>query len=218
MKTAIFNTDFWKDDKVFSLNSDTRLLYLCLITNPERTTTPAYKCSDRLVSAYTGYTKELLVICKKQLEKKGLIFFVDDYIVIGNSAYIKPTKGKLTEELYKKEFDKLPIKIKDFISNLLLSHSCATPEYIDKDINKDIDKDIDKDNSFDIFYENSIDESNILDQQDDTKKVVVGATFRLEGYFIGKEDIKVVQSVGRTKVTIQENSFFGETIDSVLGL
>lgn len=144
MKTALINTDVWKDEKIISLNSDTRLLYMCLVTNPERNTTPAYKCGDRLLSAYTGYTKELLDICKKQLQKNKLIYFIDDYIIIGECAYVKPTKGKLTEELYSREFDKLPNKIKDFTHELLMSDSCASQEYIYIYINKD--KDIDNNN------------------------------------------------------------------------
>jgi len=138
MKTAIVNTEIWKDEKIISLNIDTRLLFVCLVTNPERSTTPAFKCGDRLLSAYTGYTKEALTICKKQLQKSGLIYFIDDYIIIGNDAYVKPTRGKLTEELYQKEFAKLPSKIREFIQESLMSHSCVPQEYIDIDINNSI--------------------------------------------------------------------------------
>lgn len=70
---------------------------------------------------------------------------------------------------------------------------------------------------FDIFYENSLDESNILDQGVDNKKIIVGASFRLEGFFINKNDLKIIQSVGRTRIDVKETSFKGQTIDSILG-
>lgn len=143
MKTAIFNTDFWKDDTVFSLNSDTRQLYLCIITNPERGACPAFKCTDRLLTAYTGYSKELIATCKQQLQDKGLLTFIDDYIILGKNSYIQPTKGKLSMTLYEKEISKLPYNIKDF----LLSDSGVAQEYINNNNNKDINNDNNAENN-----------------------------------------------------------------------
>lgn len=155
MKTAIINTNYWKEDKIFSLTPDVRYFYLCLLTNPERNTTQAFKCSNRLLSAYTGYNNEVIELCKNKLIECGFIKIVDDYFILNDQDYVKATKGKLSQVLYDKYFETLPENVKD----LLLSHSGATPEYKDKgkDKGKDSDKDVDNDEninnmSFDLFW------------------------------------------------------------------
>lgn len=138
MKTAIIKTDFWKEDAIFQLTPDVRHFYLCILTNPERNTTPAFKCSDRLMSAYTGFNQDTILLCRKQLEEKGLIVFVDGFYVICNQDYVEPKTGRLTKTLYDKTFSILP----DSIKELLLNRSSTAQEYIDIDSNIDIDKDI----------------------------------------------------------------------------
>lgn len=72
---------------------------------------------------------------------------------------------------------------------------------------------------FDIFFESSINESNILDFVNDNKKVITGGAFRLEGYIIDKSDIKITRTVGRTKLDIKEETVFlndGQSLDSLI--
>lgn len=138
MKTAIIKTDFWKEDAIFQLTPDVRHFYLCVLTNPERNTTPAFKCSDRLMSAYTGFNQETILLCRKQLEEKGLIMYVEGYYLIGNQDYVEPKTGRLTKTLYDKTFSIFP----DSIKKLLLNRSRTAQEYIDIDSNIDIDIDI----------------------------------------------------------------------------
>lgn len=140
MKTAIIKTDFWKEDAIFQLTPDVRHFYLCILTNPERNTTPAFKCSDRLMSAYTGFNQDTILLCRKQLEEKGLIVFVEGFYVICNQDYVEPKTGRLTKTLYDKTFSILP----DSIKELLLNRSSTAQEYIDIDSNIDINIGIDK--------------------------------------------------------------------------
>ena len=130
MKTAIIKTDYWKEDKIFELLPDARYYYLCLLTNPERNATPAFKCSDRLMVAYTGYNVDTIKICKDQLTEKGLIIIVDDYYIINDQDFVSISKGKLSSQLYEKEFNLLPLNVQ----NLLLNRSGATPERISNSI------------------------------------------------------------------------------------
>lgn len=138
MKTAIIKTSFWKEDRIFELTPDVRHFYLCLLTNPERNTTQAFKCSDRLMSAYTGYNNETINLCRKSLIEKGLVIFLDGYYILNNQDYVEPTKGKLTYALREKYLNELPENIR----SLLMTHSGATHEY--KDINNNIDINKDK--------------------------------------------------------------------------
>lgn len=149
MKTALFNNEFWKDDEVFELNSDTKLVYLCILTNPERNTTRFYRCPDRLLVAYTGYDYRLLEICKNQLEMAKLIRFQDGWTIIGDQAFIRPAKGKTSQSLYYKDLAKVPAHVLKIEQDMGWISSGAAQEYKDKDNNKDNNnyKSKDKDNN-----------------------------------------------------------------------
>lgn len=126
MRTAIFNSNFWKDESVYELSIDARMLYLCLITNPEKNTTPAFKIADRLLTAYTGFNSTQLEVARKMLITKKLIEIIDGYYIVTSQEFVEPRKGKLSDTLYERDVQKLPTKVQE----RLLSHSGATPEHV----------------------------------------------------------------------------------------
>lgn len=147
MKTAIIKTDFWKDDSIFELTPDVRMFYLCLLTNPERNTTRAFKCSDRLMSAYTGYNHDTIKLCRKKLQEAGLIRYEEDYYILKEDTNVEPKKGKLTQTIQEKYIESLPKNVVDILLN---NESITTDKssrvaleppleyiYIYKDNNKD---------------------------------------------------------------------------------
>ena len=117
MKTALLKTDFWKDDNIFELTPDVRMFYLCLLTNPERNTTRAFKCSDRLMSAYTGYNHDTIKLCRDRLIKAGLIQFVDGYYILRDDSNVEPKRGKLTQSIQEKFIATLPDRVIDILEN-----------------------------------------------------------------------------------------------------
>lgn len=131
MKTAIIKTDFWEEDRIFNLLPDARYFYICLLTNPKRNATPAFKCSDRQMNFFTGYNQGTIEICKKHLVEAGLITLVGEYYVINEQDFVKAHKGKLSHILYEKDFNSLPLEVQE----LLMSDSCVTHEYISNSIN-----------------------------------------------------------------------------------
>lgn len=142
MKTAIIKTGFWMDDEVFELNSDTRLVYLCLLTNPQRDLLPAFRCSDRMLSAYTGYSRELIEVCRRQLVESGRIFFEEGYYIFTKQDFVKPSAGRDSSVIYEREYAKLPLSVKARIESLTTGDSTGTSTgsstghiYINKDIN-----------------------------------------------------------------------------------
>lgn len=145
MKTAIIKTDFWKDDKIYNLSIDARLLYLCILTNPERNGTPALKVSDRYLVSQTGFNSNQIEVARKLLIDTDLIQFVDGYYIINNQDYVEPKKGKLSASLYDKDFNSLP----ENIQYLLKSGSRVALECIG------ISNSISKDNTdgFNSFWE-----------------------------------------------------------------
>lgn len=91
METRVLRTDFWEDDKIVGLNLDTRLLYLCLLTNPKIGQLRIYKLSDRQISFYCGLSLDQLFKCKSDLESSELAFFFEGYICITGRAYVEST-------------------------------------------------------------------------------------------------------------------------------
>ena len=122
MKTAIIKTEFWENDEIAELNSDTRSVYLCLLTNPKRNTTPVFQLSDRLLSFYTGYNLDVIKICKKQLIEKKYICCLRNYYVLLGEGYVKAMKGNLTGEIEKNYFSALPVDVKNMLKN---KHICT---------------------------------------------------------------------------------------------
>jgi hypothetical protein len=134
VKTAIISTDrFWKEDRVFELLPDARYFYLCLLTNPERNTTAAFKCSDRLMSAFTGYNIDTIKLCQRELLERGFIEIIEGYYIINDQDYVQPRRGKLSQQLFNKDFNSLPLRVREFIQ----ARSSAALEYKDKDKNVD---------------------------------------------------------------------------------
>lgn len=148
MKTAIIQTSIWKDKKIRSMHLDTRMVFLCMITNPDRNCTRYMKLDEDYLCIQSGIDFRQLEVVKKQLEELNLIYFVDDWAIFADDSYVKPTKGKLSQILYEKDLLLVPKKVIDFYNNsseLLMSGSGVAREYINKDNNKDIN--INKDNS-----------------------------------------------------------------------
>lgn len=149
MKTAIIKTGFWLDDDVFELNSDTRLVYLCLLTNPQRDLLPAFRCGDRMLSTYTGYSRDLIAICRQQLIDSGRILYEDGYYIFTRQDYVKPSAGRDTSKIYEREYEKLPERVRQIIEDSTLVESTGgstgtSTGHNNKHINKDNNNNIDK--------------------------------------------------------------------------
>lgn len=129
MKTALIQTEIWKSETIFRLNIDTKLLYLHLTTSPERNTTRYFRQQDRFTGLYIGLTEKALEVCKAQLEDLDLIFFREDWVILGDQGYVRPTKGKLSQKLYFEDLERVPGRIKAFARNKGLVDSGATPEH-----------------------------------------------------------------------------------------
>lgn len=153
MKTALIKTELWDDDDFYSMNIDTKLIYLLLLTSPERGVGRIFKMSDRLISARSGLSVEQIKVCKKQLEEQGIVFFKENYILLAkNSSFIQPVKGRLTEKVLLKEVKDLPEDVLTYFSELTdiadyISYRNGTGTV--QELDKDNDKDIDIDNVYD---------------------------------------------------------------------
>lgn len=157
MKTALIKTTIWDDDTFYGLNIDTKIIYMLLLTSPERGVSRIFKMSNRLISARSGLNDQQISICKKQLEDLKIVYFIDGWIYLTEkSSFIQPVRGKLTYKTLIKEIMEVPEYIfnkfalltdmKDYISHR--RDSCQSHVH-DNDKDNDIDNDIDIDNVFD---------------------------------------------------------------------
>ena len=135
------------------MNIDTKLIYLLLLTSPERGVGRIFKMSDRLISARSGLNHQQIVVCKKQLQETGVVFFKDNYILLAkDSSFIQPVKGRLTEKVLQKEVKDLPDSIVTHFSELTdiedyISYRNGTGTV------HELDNDNDKDNVIDNDYD-----------------------------------------------------------------
>lgn len=146
MKTAILKTNLWDDDDFYELNIDTKLLYLLLLSSPERGVSNVYKVNDRILSARSGLNDNQLQVCKKQLEDKNLVIFYDKYIKLSDIAYVQPTKGNFTKISLERELSEIPEEVLttfniDLTDTLHRCDTGVTQEHINKDNNININKD-----------------------------------------------------------------------------
>lgn len=149
VKTALIKTDIWDDDTFYDLNIDTKLLYLLILTAPERGVGRIFKMSDRILVARSGLNSKQVEVCKKQLEEKGLVGFYNSWISpTERSSFIQPVKGKLTKIVLQRETDSIPKEVIEYFidnsSENLQSGSRAVQVYDNDDVN-DKDNDVDKD-------------------------------------------------------------------------
>ena len=146
MRTAIISTEFWESDEIASLNSDTRSIYMCLLTNPKRNTTNVFKLSNRLISFYSGFNTDVVKTCLKQLSDDNYIIMVDGYFILTGQEYVKAKRGRLTSDIEDSFLASLPEKVKEtLINNNISSREALEHSLVYKHNNKD--KDNNKDNN-----------------------------------------------------------------------
>lgn len=141
MKTAMIKTSLWDDDTFYELNIDTKLIYMLVLTAPERGVGRVFKMSDRMISARSGLSIDQISICKKQLEEKGVVTFYKGWInLTEKSSFVQPIKGKLTSITLDREIKEIPNDIRCYFYQ---SFTGETPVHDNDNVK---DKDDVKDN------------------------------------------------------------------------
>lgn len=148
MRTAMFKTDFWEEDGIFELNTDTKAIYICLLTNPKRDLTPAFKLGDRMLSTYSGYSYDAIKLSRNQLIERGFIDYVDGYYILCKQNYVQPSTGRDSAKIFERNIKNLPLSVLENIKSkglLVPLESTGTPTGTSTsviDITIDIHKDI----------------------------------------------------------------------------
>lgn len=105
-----------------------------------------------MLSAYTGYSRDLIELCRKQLIASGRIFYEEGFYIFTTQDFVKPSAGRDSSKIYDREYAKLPVSVRKIVENIhskSTGTSTGTPSgtstghiNIDIDNNIDIDKDI----------------------------------------------------------------------------
>lgn len=123
MKTRVISTEIWDEDKVFSLNIDTKLLYLVLLTNPYIGQTRYYKINDRQLSTFTGLNVEQIQKCKKDLAESEMAYFKNGWVCISGFGFIECFyKGIKNEKAKIKELEKIPDDVLSYFNSVSIPY------------------------------------------------------------------------------------------------
>ena len=107
MRTTLINTDFWKENEIDELHLDSKLLYLFMLTNPDKGLANIYIYKPKVMSAYSGLSVDQISVAIKQLISLGYIAIKDNYysLVKGHEM---PKRGRFTEQTIAKERASVP--------------------------------------------------------------------------------------------------------------
>ena len=139
MRTTLINTTFWKEDIIDELHIDSKLLYLYMLTNPDKGLANIYPFKKKVISAYSGLSVEQIDVASKQLVKLGYIDIYQGYFIL-LKGHEMPKKGRFTAKTIEQEKALIDDDILEHF-NLLINHSSSgvAPEHKDKDKDKDKD-------------------------------------------------------------------------------
>jgi len=138
VRTTLINTTFWREDDIDQLHLDSKLLYLYMLTNPDKGLANIYHYKTKVISAYSGLGVDQIEVAVKQLIELGYVdIFKGYYVLLKGHEMAK--KGRFTQKTIEKELEMLPNDVLDHF-NLLINQSSSgvAPEHKDKDNNKDI--------------------------------------------------------------------------------
>jgi hypothetical protein len=119
MKTRIIKTKFWSDSTVQNSSTNTRILFIYLLTCPFVGLTSYIEIGDGQIKLDTGLTQEQLIKSKKDLQTNKRVFFHNGWVFIPNLDKHNPYwKSPKTEIAYKKEVKDVPTIVIEHFNNL----------------------------------------------------------------------------------------------------
>lgn len=119
MKNRTVSTSFYNSDRILSISSDARWLFMYFITCQHIGLTGAFKLSRTKILFETGLTPKELESSCMELEEKKLAFLRDGWIVIPDTQEkTNYNKSPITQKAYEKELSSLPEEIKKLLAGI----------------------------------------------------------------------------------------------------
>lgn len=129
MKTRIIHTKVWEDQWFSDLDSNSKLLWLYLLSNNKINISGIYEISDRKILFDTSISENLLEKIKKDLSPKA-IFYKGWVRICHVDRYNKYRNSPLNEVAYKTEISYIPADVQAHFgieTNTSINTSIDTP-------------------------------------------------------------------------------------------
>lgn len=111
MKTRIVWTKIWEDDWFDSLNQESRLVFLYLLTCPQINLSGCFELKDKTICFYSHLTPNQLEKAKKELYPK--VKFYQNYVYIPNASTYNGYIGSKNEVAKLQELEKISESVKN---------------------------------------------------------------------------------------------------------
>lgn len=115
MKTRIVHCRFWQDQFISSLDKNTKLLFIYLLTNDRVSLTGIYELPDKYIKIDLDLTEEELQESKKNIQNYKKILFHDGWIMIINHDKYNSYKGGKIDKAKEKEIANIPQSIYQYM-------------------------------------------------------------------------------------------------------
>lgn len=129
MRTTLINTTFWREGDVDYLHLDSKLLYLFMLTNPDKGLANIYHFKPKVISAYCGLSVDQISVAINQLKELGYVdVFEGFYILL--KGHEMPKKGRFTKQTIEKDKELVPEKVLEHFNLLEIDNSSGVaPEH-----------------------------------------------------------------------------------------
>jgi len=112
MNTSIIKKDFWKSDEYVVLHLDTKMVYLYLLSCPDKGYLNVFKLNKHLATLCTGVSSNSIEAGLEQLQKMGYIDLFNGYVGL-LKGHVTAVGGRYGGENKDKELASLPVDIRE---------------------------------------------------------------------------------------------------------
>ena len=111
MNTTIIRKDFWKSDEYIELHLDTKILYLYLMSCPDKGYLNVFKFNKHLATLCTGISSNSIEAGLEQLIKVGYIEVYNDYVAL-LKGHVSAVGGQWGATNKDRELSLLPVDVR----------------------------------------------------------------------------------------------------------
>lgn len=113
MNTSIVKKEFWKSDEYIELHLDTKIIYLYLLTCPDKGYLNVFKFNKHLATLCTGISNNSIDAGMEQLKNKQFIDVYNGYVGLlkGDVTNVGGQYGGVNKE---RELASLPVDVRDY--------------------------------------------------------------------------------------------------------
>lgn len=114
MSSRYFNTKFWRDSYIDSLDPSEKLLYIHTFTNPEASICGIYEMPKRLMASDTGFNVDMLDKLFTRLEKDKKAIYHEGWVCTFNTIKHQNINNGNTRKGIERELSEIPENILDY--------------------------------------------------------------------------------------------------------